>query len=133
MLFPLYYNQGTTNKKEWDAFVRSAQSKSFPLQLSGVYRKAKVSLFGMWLDSGRDWDATVLKVEQVQEQETLARRQMQAVKAKTLKQEMGDQKFAQLKQLRESQGLFYKDDDFPDDPEDWFDVWFEILFFIGCL
>ena len=110
--------RGTTNKKEWDAFVRAAASQHFPLSLSGTYRKNKKSLFGMWLDSNRDWDACVLKVEQAQEQETLARKQMEAKKARELRLELGDAKFEAVKALREAQGLYYKDDDFPEDPED---------------
>ena len=110
---------GVTNKKEWDTFARQCGNRSvFPSSLGGMYKKNKVELFNLWLDSGRDWDRTVITVERLQETKNLNRKEWRGVKAKDLKTQMGETKALELIAKRQESGLWYKDDDFPDDPED---------------
>ena len=109
-----------TMKKDWDQYNRSVKSGNFPATLNSYYKKNKQSLFGLWLDSAKNWDKVVLCVESTQKQENLARSEWCAVQVKELRTKFTDpQKLTDLLQKRHEQGLYYKDPDFPDDEEDW--------------
>lgn len=109
----------TTHKLEWDRFARQCANKSvFPISLAGAYKRSKTDLFGAWLDAGMNWDQTQVLVQRRQDSKNLARRQMTGVQAKTLKEKLGEEKANRVINLRKDQGLYYPDDDFPDDPED---------------
>lgn len=108
----------TTHKREWDRFARQCANKSvFPISLAGAYKRSKVDLFGAWLDAGMKWDQTEVLVQRRQDSKNLARGQMTGIQAKTLKEKLGEEKANRIINLRKDQGLYYADDDFPDDPE----------------
>ena len=111
---------GATHKREWDAFVRSAGNRSkFPVQLSEFYTTNKIELFNFWLDSGRDWQSCVLKVERTVEAKNRATKGWEAVQGKDLrKQYTTKEKFDKVVEARKSAGLYYEDDDFPGDIDD---------------
>ena len=109
----------TTHKKEWDRFARQCANKSvFPVTLAGAYKRPKTDLFAAWLDSGMSWERTEVLIQRRQDSKNLARRQMTGIQAKTLKEKLGEEKANRIITLRKDQGLYYQDDDFPDDPED---------------
>ncbi|CAJ1432246.1 unnamed protein product, partial [Effrenium voratum] len=81
-----------THKKEWDAFCRSAATKTFPASLASMYQQKKTDLFELWLDGG-----------------------------KTLMASFPEAKYKALIAKRRAAGLFYEDEDFPgDEQETWF-------------
>ena len=109
----------TTHKKEWDRFARQCANKSvFPVTLAGAYKRSKTDLFAAWLDAGMSWEKTEVLIQRRQDSKNLARRQMTGIQAKTLKEKLGEEKANRIITLRKDQGLYYQDDDFPDDPED---------------
>ena len=84
-----------------------------------MYKKNKVELFNLWLDSGRDWDQTCILVERSQSNLNLNRKEWKGVKAKDLKAQFGEAKALEIIAKRQESGMWYKDEDFPSDPEDW--------------
>lgn len=106
-----------THKKEYDEFLRSAAGKTFPAELGSMFRREKLSLFGMWLDAEKDWKKVTLTIEQSKEKENISRKQWTAHQARDLEKVYGDE-WPELKQKREAAGLYYQDDDFPDNPQD---------------
>ena len=110
---------GKTNKAEWDRFDREIKTKGkFPTSLSPQLRRSKTDLFALWLDSGYDWDAVECKVTRSNESKQLNRREMQAVQAKELYAKMSQERFTQLIAKRMAQGLYYEDEDHPQDEMD---------------
>ena len=83
-----------------------------------MLRKKKTDLFGMWLDFNQDWDRVQCEVERRSESTNLSRSEWCAIQAKELRGKMESSKFDELIKKRVEAGLFYKDHDFPDDPED---------------
>ena len=109
-----------THKKEWDKFAREAQNKkTFPVSLMPAFRKNKNDLFGIWLDNGMSWERTEIAGVREQESKNLARSEMVGVQAKDIRAKLGNEKADQVIEARKAAGLYYLDDDFPTDPEDW--------------
>ena len=71
----------------------------------------------MWLDAEQDWKKVTLTIEQSKEKENMSRKQWTAHQARDLEKVYGEE-WPALKQKREAAGLCYKDDDFPDNPQD---------------
>lgn len=84
-----------------------------------MLKRQKTELFNLWLENGRDWDKVACVVERQTETKNLARKQWTAVQAKTLKASMPEDRFQDLIKKRTEAGLYYKDDDYPDDELDW--------------
>ena len=98
---------------------RQIKSGQFPVALQPMLKRhKKVDLFGIWLDHNQDWDAVVCHVERQTETKNLSRKQWVAVQAKVLKGQMDETKYEDLIRRRTEQGLYYDDDDFPNDPLD---------------
>ena len=98
---------------------RQIKSGQFPQALHPMLKRhKKVDLFGIWLDHNQDWDAVVCHVERETETKNLSRKQWVAIQAKTLQGQMDTAKYDDLVRRRTEQGLYYDDDDFPDDPMD---------------
>ncbi|CAK8985783.1 unnamed protein product [Durusdinium trenchii] len=86
-----------------------------------MLKRQKTELFNLWLENGRDWDKVACVVERQTETKNLARKQWTAVQAKTLKASMPEDRFQDLIKKRTEAGLYYKDDDYPDDElETWY-------------
>lgn len=107
-----------TMKKEWDSYCRSAGTKAFPMSLASMYMPSKQDLFELWLDGNRHWPNVELAVKRRAEQQNLNRKQWQAVKGRQILADVGEERWAQIKQSRVDNGLYYKDTDFPDDELD---------------
>ncbi|CAL1130603.1 unnamed protein product [Cladocopium goreaui] len=118
----LKLRNSTTNKKEYDTFCRQIRSSGkFPVSLSDYCQTNRLDLFNVWLDNGGDWDATKVQVERTQSQKNSTVNGWRAVQGKELRPKYTPEKFAQLVASRRAAGLFYKDDDFPDDEDEcWF-------------
>ena len=108
----------STHKREWDRFSTQCKSKSFPVQLAPMLRRKKNDLFGLWLDCEEDWDACVIEVERSQESSSLSRKQWTAVQVKELRKTMPEAKLIELVAKRKEAGLYYNDDDWPEDGEE---------------
>ena len=111
----------STMKTEWAVFMRQVQNKKvFPQKLTGELMRDKTNLFGLWLDSGRDWEKTTITAERRHSTSTLARKEMQAIKAKHILESLGAEKGKAIIQKRKDAGLYYLDEDWPDDEmETW--------------
>ena len=110
-----------THKREWDCFVKQLKSHSAaPVQLSeyAATNQNKVELFNMWLDCGRDWSQCALTLERKMEKKNEGSKGWEAVQGKTLRAKYDEDKFAALVKSRKASGLWYADDDFPDDDDD---------------
>ncbi len=107
----------STNKREWDTFCRQAKSAGkMPVSLSEFYVTSKVELFNMWLDAEKDWDTCVLEVERIQSQRNISKRGWVAIQGKELKKRYDtEEKWEKVRADRVAKGLYYQDDDFPDD------------------
>ena len=109
----------TTNKKEWDKFIRQSMNKNlFPPRLAAAFVKQKNELFNMWLDTGEDWDAVACEAERKNQTSTLNRNQWQAVQAREVIQKYGKERGTEIIEKRKAASLYYLDEDFPDDPMD---------------
>ena len=88
------------------------------MALSEVFQTQKVELFNWWLDSGRDWDKVQMIVKRVAEGRNTATKGWQAVQGKVLKTQLSEEKFKKLVASRLQSGLYYEDEDFPDDTDE---------------
>lgn len=86
-----------------------------------MFQKNKGDLFEMWLEGDRNWRQVEMHVERKVSQESLSRKQWVAVQGKTLRTSYEKSKFEALVKRRREEGLYYEDDDFPDDPDEaWY-------------
>eukprot|EP00435_Cladocopium_sp_Y103_P061461 s1366_g23.t1 len=109
----------STNKREWDAFMRQTQNRSkFPIALSEYLQTNKTDLFNFWMDSGKNWNEVQLKVNRSVEAKNTASKGWEAVQGKTLRERYTEEKFDRLVAARKAAGLFYEDEDFPGDEDD---------------
>ena len=111
----------TTHKADWDQFMRQVTArKVFPKKLTGEFKASKTDLFNVWMDSGKSWQKTELMVERKQSSKVLSRKDMEAVKAKKIIEEYGEEKGKALIKRRRECGLYYDDEDWPSDElETW--------------
>lgn len=114
----------STNKRDWDAYMRQVSSKGgkFPSSLSEHFQKDKLELFNIWLDCDKDWNSCKLEVERRTACKTTAEKGWEAVQGKELRKRFQDvSKFNQLVKARKESGLCFEDEDFPgDEDEMWF-------------
>ena len=111
-------------------FLEVGQNRNiFPMQLQPMLKRKKQDLFAIWLDSDQSWDRVEMEVERLQQSTNLARKEWCAVQAKVLKASMDEAKYQDLLKKRVDAGLYYKDDDYPDDPEDL--AFSSFLFYAG--
>ena len=107
-----------SDKAAWDAFNRNARTK-MPHSLADHYSANKTELFNLWLDSGRDWSKVELSAERIQQQRSISSRGYEAIQGKELRKRYADEaKYKAVIASRRQSGMFYQDDDFPDDEED---------------
>ena len=98
--------------------ARFAPAASFLFLCPTIVRQTDLIYSTFWLDNGGDWDATKVQVERTQSQKNSTVNGWRAVQGKELRPKYTPEKFAQLVASRRAAGLFYKDDDFPDDEDD---------------
>ena len=103
-----------TNKKDWDSFVRSKER----FKVHQFFQQNKLECFNMWLDMGKSWDAVALKVKRTHEESHESQRGWVAKQGRVLKEEKGVEKATKIMASRKAAGLFYRDEDFPDDEDD---------------
>ena len=100
--------------------MRQISSRRMPTELSDYFANHKVELFNMWLNSNKSWDQTTLMVRRSMECRNTTTKGWEAVQGKTLKGKYSEAKFQQIVKSRRESGLFYEDEDFPnDDDETW--------------
>ena len=110
------YISGVNSKREWDSFNRAIQNKKcFPVELSSYVLKNKNCLFNAWCDANRNWDECKLIMERTQKNSTEGLSGWKAVKGRDLVSEYGEAKAETLMTKRYAAGLYYDDEDFPDD------------------
>ena len=80
--------------------------------------RKKVELFNIWLENQMDWDRVSMKVERENRTSNLNRAEWEAVQAKTLRASYTEDQFNDLIKKRTEANLYYKDEDFPEDPEE---------------
>ena len=98
--------------------MRSSKSK-LPASLSQYHKSNRTELFNFWLDSGKDWGQTALRVERHMEGKNSTTRGWHAVQGKELRKRFSDEeKYKKLISARRQAGMYYQDDDFPDDDEE---------------
>lgn len=88
------------------------------MALSEVFQTQKVELFNWWLDSGRDWDKVQMIVKRVAEGRNTSTKGWHAVQGKQLRTQLTQEKFDKLVASRMQSGLYYQDEDFPDDTDE---------------
>eukprot|EP00435_Cladocopium_sp_Y103_P065388 s488_g27.t1 len=116
----------STNKREWDAFCRQLKANNrIPCQISEYAQTTanKTCLFGMWLDSGKDWTQCQLVLERSMKQKNEAERGWCAQQGHDIKKKYKNnpEKAEKVMSSRRAAGLWYADDDFPDDPDEaWY-------------
>ncbi|CAK9102155.1 Uncharacterized protein SCF082_LOCUS47750 [Durusdinium trenchii] len=119
----LALRNSVTHKREWDTFCRQARTK-MPFNLSEYFTTAKNDLFNMWVDAGCNWSKCALEVERRQAEKNISKRAWKAVQGKELKKRYSEEKWTKVKDARKSQGLFYWDEDFPEDEEASCEAWY---------
>lgn len=85
-----------------------------------MLKTKKVELFNMWLENDMSWDRVQCVVERQQTSSNLSRKEWVAVQAKDLKTRLPEDRFNELIKRRTEAGLYYPDEDYPDDDMDWF-------------
>ena len=90
--------------------------QGFP-SAAGAHAEAQEDRY-IWLDSEEDWDACVIEVERSQESSSLSRKQWTAIQVKDLRKTMPEAKLNELVTRRKEAGLYYNDEDWPDDGEE---------------
>lgn len=110
-----------THKKELDSFTKQLKTMGkVPCALADFAvagAKQKSDLFGMWLDSGKDWHECQMMVERKQKQQHEAEKGWCAIQGRELIKKYEDEpgKAEKLMELRKNQGLWYEDEDWPGD------------------
>jgi len=84
-----------------------------------MLKRKKHELFNLWMDNGMDWDKVTCHVEREQACKNVSRKQWTAVQSKVLKQQLTPERYEDIIKKRMDAGLYYKDDDYPNDPLDW--------------
>ena len=110
-----------TNKKEWDCFTKQLKTNGgCPIHLSeyATTSQNKVELFNMWLDAKRDWNECSLQLERKMQRKNEGVKGWEAIQGRVLRERYSPEKFQALITSRKSAGLWYPDDDFPDDDDD---------------
>ena len=99
----------------------------------------------MWLENDMSRDRVQCVVERQQTSSNLSRKEWVAVQAKDLKTRLPEDRFNELIKRRTEAGLYYPDEDYPDDDMDWFvESWAqkkfptqkidsEFMFVLSCL
>lgn len=100
-----------TNKKDWDNFVRSKGR----FKVHEYFQSNKLECFNMWLDCDKSWDETALQVERIQKNEVKSKRGWVAVQGTKLVEQRGKEKAEKIIKSRRESGMYYNDEDFPDD------------------
>ena len=116
---PTWQFWGTTNKKEWDKFVRSKER----FRVHDYFQANKVELFNFWLDSNQSWDACQLHVQRSQEHENESKRGWVSVQGRDIRAKYPEAKAKQLMDARKADGMYYEDPDFPGDDDDSWLCW----------
>ena len=65
-----------------------------------------------------DWDRVEVQVSRLSSTTNLNRKQFQAIQVKTLKKELSEERLKDLLSKRTQQGLTYRDEDYPEDPDE---------------
>ena len=76
----------------------------------------------MWMDSGKDWAETTMTLERKNKLKNQSVKGYEAIQGKELRKRFADDsaKFDRLVAQRKLTGMYYEDDDFPnDDDESW--------------
>lgn len=110
-----------THKKEWDQFIRQAagRAKSSTV-LADHLATSKVEMFNMWMDSGKDWSQTTMTLERKNSLKNQSVKGYEAIQGKELRKRFVDnpEKYDRLISQRKTTGMFYPDEDFPNDDDD---------------
>ena len=111
----------TTNKREWDSFCRQLKANNrIPCQVSEYAQTSanKTCLFGMWLDSEKDWTKCQLLLERTLKQQNEAEKGWCAMQGHEIqkKYKNNPERAEKIMKARRDAGLWYPDEDFPDDP-----------------
>ena len=111
----------TTNKREWDSFCRQLKSNNrIPCQVSEYAQTSanKTCLFGMWLDAEKDWTKCQLLLERTLKQQNEAEKGWCAMQGHEIqkKYKNNPERAEKIMKSRRDAGLWYPDEDFPDDP-----------------
>ena len=96
--------------------------------MQDYFQQHRVELFNVWMDSGKSWDQCQLHCQRKQSHKNQSEKGWTAIKGRDLKQQMSEEKFATLVKSRMASGLYYDDDDFPDDEEEFCLTWSSYLF-----
>eukprot|EP00438_Fugacium_kawagutii_P015110 Skav214601 [mRNA] locus=scaffold57:783253:786317:+ [translate_table: standard] len=106
-------------KEEGEGGEGEGEEEQNPEQdLTKAVESTKQDIFGLFLDFDGDWDKVECEAQRWTRTKNLARKDWTAVQAKTLKQQLDEDKFNALIKKREDAGLCYPDYDWPDDPLD---------------
>lgn len=99
--------------------MRQTQNRSkFPVALSEYLQTNKTELFNLWVDSGKNWNEVQLRVTRSVEARNTASRGWEAIQGKTLRERLTPEKFEKLVSSRKASGMYYEDEDFPNDDDD---------------
>lgn len=112
---------------------RQIKSGTFPQELQPMLKRKKLDLFALFLDFEEDWDKVLCEVERQNKVKNLSRKEWVAVQAKTLHGQMDQSKFDDLVKKRTDAGLYYADDDYPNDPMDRGSKQSSQCFLVRCL
>ena len=106
----------TSDKKAWDSFTRQLKGKA-PIAISeyAVTHANKLELFNMWMDSGKSWDKCEVLLERKMEKKNEGTKGWQAIQGKVLAEQLQHDKWIKIRDSRKASGMWYPDDDFPDD------------------
>ena len=118
---------GVTHKKEWDSFCRSKER----FKVHEYYQSNKLECFNMWLNSGKSWDAVALQVERSHQQQHESTQGWISVQGKEIKKQFNEEKAASLIASRKQSGMYYESTDFPNDDDETFLVWIQMLKSLG--
>ena len=110
-----------TDKRAWDSFMRQLKSSTRkPIAVSeyATTHANRVDLFNMWLQSDRDWEKCEVLVERKLEKKNQSSKGWEAFQGKVLAQKYDEAKWNKIRESRKASGLWYQDEDFPDDDLD---------------
>ncbi|CAK9073155.1 unnamed protein product [Durusdinium trenchii] len=100
-----------TNKRDWDTFVRSKER----FRMTDYFNSNKVELFNFWLDSEKSWDACALHVQRLHETKHQSKKGWVAIQGRELVTKYGEDRAKEIMNRRTEEGMYYKDDLYPDD------------------
>ena len=109
-----------THPNQWREMQRAVKSGKMPADLTTNYNTNKAGLFKTFVERDGNWDSVKAAVQRQSEASTTGKEKLKAMKPRDIRllYPQDSAKGEQVISRRVKAGLYYPDEDFPNDPEE---------------